>query len=70
VLIRHLWQHKTVVFVHWCLIRAVLLKKAKSLSVFVCGCSTVVKHSTSGDEIKGSNRHKQKMVDRKIVYEQ
>ncbi len=25
VLIRHLWQLKTVVFLHWCLIRAVLL---------------------------------------------
>ncbi len=24
VLIRHLWQHKTVVFIHWCLICAVL----------------------------------------------
>ncbi len=25
VLIRHLWQLKTVVFLHWCLLRAVLL---------------------------------------------
>ncbi len=25
VLIRHLWQLKAVVFLHWCLIRAVLL---------------------------------------------
>jgi hypothetical protein len=25
VLIRHLWQLKTVVFLHWCLIRTVLL---------------------------------------------
>ncbi len=25
VLIRHLWQIKTVVFLHWCLIGAVLL---------------------------------------------
>ncbi len=25
MLIRHLWQMKTVVFLHWCLIRAVLL---------------------------------------------
>ena len=23
--VRHLWQHKTVVFLHWCLIRAVPL---------------------------------------------
>ena len=23
VLIRHLWQFKTVVFLHWCLIRAI-----------------------------------------------
>jgi hypothetical protein len=27
VLIRHLWQLKTVVFLHWCLIYAVLLKR-------------------------------------------
>ncbi len=27
VLIRHLWQFTTVVFVHWCLICAVLLLK-------------------------------------------
>ncbi len=26
VLIRHLWQPKTVVFLHWCLICAVLLQ--------------------------------------------
>ncbi len=26
VLIRHLWQLKTVIFLHWCLIRAVLLE--------------------------------------------
>ncbi len=26
VLIRHLWQLKTVVFLHWCLICAVLLE--------------------------------------------
>ncbi len=26
VLIRHLWQFKTIVFLHWCLIRAVLLQ--------------------------------------------
>jgi hypothetical protein len=25
VLIKHLWQFKTVVFLHWCLIRSVLL---------------------------------------------
>ena len=25
VLIRHVWQSKTVVFLHWCLIRTVLL---------------------------------------------
>ena len=25
VLIRHLWQLKTIVFLHWCLIRAILL---------------------------------------------
>jgi hypothetical protein len=30
----------------------------------------VVKHSTTDDESKGSNRHKEKMVGRKIVYEQ
>ncbi len=27
VLIRHLWQLKTVVFLHWCLIHSVLLDK-------------------------------------------
>jgi hypothetical protein len=27
VLIRHLWQLKTVVFLHWCIICTVLLKK-------------------------------------------
>ncbi len=27
VLIRHLWQLKTVVFLHWCLTRAALLGK-------------------------------------------
>jgi hypothetical protein len=27
VLIRHLWQLETVVFLHWCLILALLLKK-------------------------------------------
>ncbi len=27
VLIKHLWQLETVVFLHWCLIRAVLLPK-------------------------------------------
>jgi hypothetical protein len=26
VLIRHLWQLKTVVFLHWCILRAVPLK--------------------------------------------
>jgi hypothetical protein len=26
VLIRHLWQLKTVVFLHWCLIDAILLQ--------------------------------------------
>jgi hypothetical protein len=30
VLIRHLWQLKTVVFLHWCLIRATLLYVDKS----------------------------------------
>ncbi len=29
VFIRHLWPHKTVVFMHWCLIRAVLLHSTK-----------------------------------------
>jgi len=29
VSIRHLWQHKTVVFLHWCLIRAVLMPTVK-----------------------------------------
>ncbi len=28
VLIRHLWQLKTVVFLHWCLIRVILLKNS------------------------------------------
>jgi hypothetical protein len=27
VLIRHLWQLKTVVFLHWCLIRAIPLRR-------------------------------------------
>jgi hypothetical protein len=29
VLIRHLWQLKTAVFLHWCLIRAILLQNLK-----------------------------------------
>jgi len=28
MLIRHLWQLKTIVFLHWCLIWTVLLKRA------------------------------------------
>jgi hypothetical protein len=37
VLNRHLWQLKTVVFLHWCLIRAVVLCKlwTKQLPVAV-----------------------------------
>jgi hypothetical protein len=31
VLIRHLWQLKTVVFLHWCLIHAVLLNETAML---------------------------------------
>jgi hypothetical protein len=30
VLIEHLWQLKTVVFLHWCLIRAVLLEPLRA----------------------------------------
>jgi hypothetical protein len=33
VLIRHLWQLKTVVFLHWCLIRVVLLSEMKEKSL-------------------------------------
>jgi hypothetical protein len=33
VLIRHLWQLKTVVILHWCLVRAVLLKMLEHISI-------------------------------------
>jgi hypothetical protein len=33
VLIRHLWQFKTIVFLHWCLICAVLLHATQRHSV-------------------------------------
>jgi len=32
VLIRHMWQLKTVVFLHWCLIRAVLFIRSGKLT--------------------------------------
>ena len=44
-LLRHLWQHKTVVFLHWCLIRALLLVPP-SLLTFTA-------------EVKGRNLHSQ-----------
>jgi len=54
-LIRHLWQLKTVVFQHWCLICAVLL-----------GCSEVKlsKSNSSPDTIAdiGANFHEQNGV--------
>ena len=31
VLIRHMWQLKTVVFLHWCLICALLLSMLKNI---------------------------------------
>ncbi len=39
VLIRHVWQHKGVVFLHWCLMCAVLLsiglKLPKTIDIFI-----------------------------------
>ncbi len=35
VLIRHLWQLKTVVFLHWCLIHVVLLFERKTRFFFI-----------------------------------
>ncbi len=32
VLIRHLWQLKSIVFLHWCLIRAILLTKHQQIT--------------------------------------
>ncbi len=32
-LIRHLWQLKTVVFLHWCLIHSLLLEKKKKYKI-------------------------------------
>ncbi len=40
-LIRNLWQLKTVVFLHWCLIRAVPLKSIKMLNISVDRTATV-----------------------------
>jgi hypothetical protein len=37
VLIGHLWQLKTVVFMHWCLICAVLLSENAEWSYFTEG---------------------------------
>jgi hypothetical protein len=34
VLIRHLWQLKTFVFLHWCIVCAVLLKEVRSTCTF------------------------------------
>jgi hypothetical protein len=40
VLIKHQWQLKTVVFQHWCLIRAVLLKDPDTFDKFPAKPST------------------------------
>ncbi len=44
VLIRHLWQLKTAVFLHWCLICAVLLQYSflTPLAIVVCITSTTI----------------------------
>ncbi len=59
VLIRHLWQHKTLVSLHWCLIRALLFPLTwETLGITakeVIEGSTVVEQSTDFCEIKGSN---------------
>ncbi len=48
VLIQHLWQLKTVVFLHWCLIHAVLLR-----AVDICG-SIKISTSTSSNYFQGN----------------
>ncbi len=46
VLIRHLWQLKTVFFLHWCLIFAVLLVSlCSTLTAHVCSLSMWMKWS-------------------------
>jgi hypothetical protein len=36
--IRHMWQHKTVVFLHWCLIHSVLLHYFEKLCLLFQSC--------------------------------
>ncbi len=53
VLIRHLWQLKTVVFQHWCLICAVLLRANELDLSFQCRsvARTNVKHTKVSSNI-------------------
>jgi hypothetical protein len=60
VLIRHLWQLKTVVFLHWCLIRTVLLglvemKKFKSNSQLIHFHQKVWRHDTQLNGMQPNN---------------
>jgi hypothetical protein len=47
-LIRHLWQLKTVVFLHWCLIRAVILRYQPPNCAKVC-FSTLIQQIGKND---------------------
>jgi hypothetical protein len=42
VLIRHMWQLKTVVFLHWCLISTVVLQLTLLTNFFLSVCSVYI----------------------------
>jgi hypothetical protein len=54
VLIRHLWQLKTVVFLHWCLICAVLLQDTNTLA-YLTGASVTEEKKFSNIDARSSN---------------
>ena len=58
VLIRHLWQLKTVVFIHWCLICRVLFDEALCF-FFLCSLGKAVTNMTQPIEECHADKGKQ-----------